>query len=87
MIKFTYNIEDNAGLHARPCAEIMKIFQLFDCEGFIQKKATMQSAPLDRPIEMLSLEIACGDIVEICLEGPDEEYAKSVLYNFFSDNL
>ncbi len=85
MKKFQYVITDAIGLHARPAGLLVKEAKKF--ESRIQVAKGECSAGADRLMALMSLGVKCGDVVEVILEGPDEELALETMKEFFEKNL
>lgn len=73
MLKSEFEIKNNLGLHARPAAAFVQVCNKFASNIDIKAKNRMVNAK--SIIGVLALGIANGDIVEIEIDGPDEEQA------------
>lgn len=85
MKKFQYAITDEIGLHARPAGLLVKEAKKF--ESKIQLVKGERCAQADRLMALMGLGVKCGDVVEVILEGPDEEQALKAMKKFFEKNL
>lgn len=85
MIKFSYQIKDQLGLHARPVSMLVKIMEKYNIKILIEKDDIAVEA--DHMLALMQMGIKKGDIIMIHTEGPDEEEAVEVIKEFFQDNL
>lgn len=88
MQKFTFTIQDDAGIHARPAGLLVKEAEKFlsDIEievvGKNDKKANAK-----RLFALMGLCAAKGDTVKVVISGEDEEEAAENIKRFFEENL
>jgi phosphocarrier protein len=82
MIKKEIIIQSKVGIHARPASLVVKEAMKFVSNIEIKKGATAVSAK--SIMKVLILEIRCGDVVELVIEGPDEENAMKVMSQLIS---
>lgn len=85
MKKFTYVIQDEIGLHARPAGMIAKEAKKY--ESKIMILANDKEADLSRLLAVMGLGIKKNDEVTITAEGSDEDLAMKELENFFKNNV
>lgn len=64
-------IKNEAGIHCRPTAVIIKTAAEYD--GTITVNGEHGSATLESALELMMLALSHGDSVSIDVEGPDEE--------------
>ena len=81
-IKFKFN--DEAGLHARPAGNLVKIVSGFDSSVVMNKGGKCASAK--GLFALMGLSIKKGDKVEIEIEGKDEEEARKAIEEFLLNN-
>ncbi len=85
MIRTQLEVTNPKGIHARPSALIVqatKTFRsriLFECRG-----ETVDATDI---MEVLSLGAACGDVLGITIDGPDEQDALTRLQDIFALNF
>ena len=88
MQKFTFTIQDDAGIHARPAGLLVKEAEKFlsDIEievvGKNDKKANAK-----RLFALMGLCAAKGDTVKVIISGEDEEEAAENIKRFLEENL
>lgn len=85
MKSFSYVIQHEAGLHARPAGLIVK-----ECTKFssvITLKTNGKSADAKRVFAIMGLGIKQGDTVELEADGTDEEAAIESMEKFLKENL
>ena len=85
MTKFNYTITDEYGIHARPAGLLVKEAEKF--ESNISINLMDNTADAKRILSIMSLGVKQGDIIEITIDGPDEEKAKNAIEQFLSTNL
>ncbi len=81
-IKFVFN--DEAGLHARPAGNLVKIASKFESSILIKKNGNYASAK--GLFGVMGLSVRKGDNVEIEIEGDDENQAKKSIEKFLEEN-
>ena len=85
MKSFTYTVQDELGLHARPAGLLVKVAKKFESECTITKDG--KTKKLTQLMMLMSLGVKQGDIVTVTAEGADEEAAAAALKEFFENNL
>lgn len=85
MKKFEYIIRDNLGIHARPAGLLAKEAKKYNSKIFISSKG--KKAEATRLIAVMGMAVKCGDIVEIEIDGNDEEKAFAEMKAFFEENF
>ena len=73
MKTFTYEIKDEIGIHARPAGLLVK--EAKNYESKIVLKANGKSAEATKLMALMSLGVKHGQIVEVEVEGADEDTA------------
>lgn len=85
MKQLTYTVNDELGLHARPAGLLVKA-----ASGF-QSKITIENgdkkADARRIMAVMSLGAKKGSVLNITVEGEDEEAAAAALEDFLKANL
>lgn len=85
MVKETFVIENETGLHARPATEIAKIAMKYKCDvNLIVNGKTINAKS---PLMIMSAGIKSKTELEILCDGEDEEQAIEDLKIFLQNNL
>ena len=85
MVKETFVIENETGLHARPATEIAKIAMKYKCDvNLIVNGKTINAKS---PLMIMSAGIKSKTELEILCDGEDEEQAIEELKTFLQSNL
>ena len=85
MVKETFVIENETGLHARPATEIAKIAMKYKCNvNLIVKGKTINAKS---PLMIMSAGIKSKTELEILCDGEDEEKALEDLKIAFENHL
>lgn len=86
MKEFTYVIEDELGIHARPAGLLSKLAKSFPDTAVTVSKGdrTVKASQL---MKLMNLGIKQGDEVTVAAEGAAEEEAIAALQTFFEENL
>lgn len=85
MKEFTYQIQDEVGMHARPARLLVLEAQKYT--STIQILHRDKSANATQLMKLMSLGIKHSDVITVSVEGSDEEIACSQLQEFFQENL
>ncbi len=85
MTKFNYTITDEFGIHARPAGLLVKEAEKF--ESNISIKLSDNTADAKRIFSIMSLGVKQGDMIEVSIDGPDENEAKNAIEKFLGSNL
>lgn len=86
MKQFTYTIQDNVGIHARPAGMLAKEAKALDSVVTVEK-ADGKSAAATKLMAVMSLGVKCGDTVTVKVEGGDEAANAAAMEAFFRENL
>ena len=86
MKEFTYVIEDELGIHARPAGLLSKLAKSFPDTAVTVTKGdrTVKASQL---MKLMNMGIKKGDEVTVAAEGSAEEEAIAALQTFFEENL
>jgi phosphocarrier protein len=86
MKEFTYIIEDEIGIHARPAGNLVKLIKTFSSTVTIEKegKPPVNGTAL---MKIMGLGVKCGDTVKFTITGDDEEAALQQIAEFMDANL
>ncbi|MCT4598969.1 MAG: HPr family phosphocarrier protein [Vallitalea sp.] len=85
MEKFTAEVRNEVGLHARPASVLTKTTSKFKSDITISKDGKDYNAK--SIIGILSMGAKKGDTVSLTIEGSDEEKAAEILKSLFEDNF
>ena len=85
MKKITYVVSNPRGIHARPCALLAQCCTNF--KSSVTVSANEETASAQNILELLALHAAKGDILNIQIEGEDEEQALSTMIRLVEDGL
>ena len=85
MKKFTYQVKDQLGIHARPAG--MLINEAKKYKSVITIDTGAKKAELTRLMAVMALGVKCGQTVTVTVEGEDEDKALSEIKSFFEANL
>ena len=85
MERFSYQIQNPIGIHARPAGMLVKAASQYRSEVMLQ--AGEKSANAKKIFSVLTLGAKCGDQVEVSVQGEDEQEACADLKAFFEENL
>ncbi len=85
MKEFTYLIEDENGMHARPAGKLATYAKRFTSD--IRVRANGKQADGKRLLALMSLGAAHGSVLEFQISGEDEEQACETLMQFCKENL
>lgn len=85
MQKFTYQIKDSNGLHARPAGLLVKCAK--ECASSITLSAHGKSADAKRLFAVMGLDVKKGDPVIFTVEGPEETADLAKIKEFCETNI
>ena len=85
MKSFSYTIQDELGLHARPAGLLAKVAKATGSRITIQKGDKTVAA--DRLLSLMGLGIRHGDTILVCIEDGDEVASMATMQDFFEKNL
>ena len=83
MKTFTYTIQDEVGIHARPAGLLAKKAKEFQSTITMEKGG--KSVNLTKLMAVMGM--GCGDTVTVSVDGADEETAFAEMQAFFQQNL
>ena len=86
MKQFTYIIQDNVGIHARPAGLLAKAAKALDSVVTVEK-ADGKSAAATKLMAVMGLGVKCGDTVTVKVEEGDEAASLAEMESFFKQNL
>jgi phosphocarrier protein len=82
MIEKTVKIVNNAGLHTRPAATIVKLASKYKCEFFISKDGLNINGK--SIIGVMTLAAEMGSELLLSFEGEDEKEASEEISDYFN---
>ena len=82
MIERVVKIINDAGLHTRPAATIVKLAAKFESEFFINKDSLHINGK--SIIGVMTLAAEKGSELVLTFDGPDEEQAAEEIINYFN---
>lgn len=85
MKTFTYTIQDEVGIHARPAGLLAKKAKEFQSAITLEKDG--KSVNLTKLMAVMGMGVKHGDTVTVSIDGTDEETAFAELQIFFQQNL
>lgn len=85
MKEFTYTVQDELGIHARPAGLLAKEAKKYASACTITKNGTTKK--LTQLMMIMALGVKKGETVTIKADGPDEDAAIAGLKAFFEANL
>jgi phosphocarrier protein HPr len=84
MIKKTFVLTSEEGLHARPASLLAKTAMKFKCDIAMVREGDQGKVYQPKSIlSILSLGASCGDRITFTLNGEDEEIAMESIENLF----
>ena len=81
MVKFTFAVNDEMGLHARPAGALVK--EAAKCSS----KVTIRKGDAKRIFNVMGLSIKANEEVEIIVEGDKEQEEAAHLEAFVKENI
>ena len=85
MIKTSISISNKLGLHARASAKLTKLAGSFESDVFMSRNDRRVNAKSIMGVMMLAAGI--GSVVEIEVDGPDEDAAMAALTALINDKF
>lgn len=85
MVKFTFTVKDEMGLHARPAGLLVK--EAAKCTSKVTVKKGDKSGDAKRIFNLMGLSIKNGEEVEVMVEGEKEQEEAAALEAFIAENI
>lgn len=85
MVKFTFMVQDEMGLHARPAGLLVK--KAAECTSEVTIRKGEKKGNAKRIFNVMGLSIKAGEEVEITVEGDNEKEEAAVLKEFIRENI
>ena len=85
MKTFSYEIKDAIGIHARPAGLLAKEAKKYESKIVLKKEG--KSAEATKLMAIMGMGVKCSNVVDVEIEGADEEKAYEDIKAFFEANL
>ena len=85
MIQFSYTIQDQTGIHARPAGALVKLARETPCTVVMKKDG--KTADLKKIFALMALSVKFGDTVTVEVSGDGEEAVSDKIAAFLHENL
>ena len=85
MKTFSYEIKDAIGIHARPAGLLAKEAKKYESKIVIKKEG--KSAEATKLMAIMGMGVKCANVLDVEIEGADEEKAYEDIKAFFEANL
>ena len=85
MKTFTYTIQDEVGIHARPAGLLAKKAKEFQSAITLEKDG--KSVNLTKLMAVMGLGIKQGETITVTVEGEDETVAAEEIAAFLNENV
>ncbi|MBD5450921.1 MAG: HPr family phosphocarrier protein [Lachnospiraceae bacterium] len=85
MVKFTFAVKDEMGLHARPAGLLVK--EAAKCSSKVTLKKGDKTGDAKRIFNIMGLSIKGGEEVEVLVEGEKEQEEAAALEAFVAENI
>lgn len=85
MVKFTFVVNDEMGLHARPAGALVK--EATKCTSTVTIKKGEKTGDAKRIFNVMGLSIKANEEVEIIVEGEKEQEEAAALEKFVKENI
>ena len=85
MKTFSYEIKDAIGIHARPAGLLAKEAKKYESKIVIKKEG--KSAEATKLMAIMGMGVKCWNVVDVEIDGADEEKAYEDIKAFFEANL
>lgn len=84
--EYTYTIEDELGIHARPAGLLSKLAKSFP-DTLVTVTKGDKTVKASQLMKLMNMGIKRGDEVTVAAEGAEEDMAIAALRTFFEENL
>ncbi len=85
MVKFTFVVNDEMGLHARPAGLLVK--EAVKCSSKVTLKKGEKTGDAKRIFNVMGLSIKSKEEVEVMVEGENEQEEAAALEAFVKENI
>lgn len=85
MVKFTFMVNDEMGLHARPAGALVK--EAAKCTSKVTIRKGDKTGDAKRIFNVMGLSVKANEEVEITVEGENEQEEAAALEAFIRENV
>ena len=85
MVKFTFKVKDEMGMHARPAGELVR--EATKCSSQVTIKKGEKTGNAKRIFNVMALSIKAEEEVEIIVEGEKEQEEAAALEAYIKENI
>lgn len=85
MVKFTFVVNDEMGLHARPAGALVK--EAVKCTSKVTMRKGEKTGDAKRIFNVMGLSVKANEEVEITVEGENEKEEAAALEAFIKENI
>lgn len=85
MVKFTFTVKDELGLHARPAGMLVK--EASKCTSKVTIRKGEKTGDAKRIFNVMGLSVKYNEEVEIIVEGEKEQEEAATLETFVKENI
>lgn len=85
MVTFTFTVNDEMGLHARPAGELVK--EAAKCTSKVTIRKGEKTGDAKRIFNVMGLSVKAQEEVEITVEGENEKAEAEALEAFVRENI
>lgn len=85
MVKFTFVVNDEMGLHARPAGALVK--EAAKCSSKVTIRKGEKTGDAKRIFNVMALSVKANEEVEMIVEGEKEQEEAVALETFIKDNI
>lgn len=85
MVKFTFTVNDELGLHARPAGALVK--EAAKCTSKVTIRKGDKTGDAKRIFNVMGLSVKANEEVEITVEGEKEKEEAEALEAFIRENV
>ena len=86
MKQFSYVIQDELGIHARPAGKLLSLAKIYS-DTIITISKGEKNVKAGQLIKLMNMGIKKGDKIKIAADGDEEDQAIVALKAFFEENL
>jgi phosphotransferase system HPr (HPr) family protein len=79
MPELTHHIDDRSGLHAQPVVRLAQECARWSSVVTVSVEGGSHKALGTDPMALLALDASCGDVLQVSIEGDDEDEAASAV--------
>ena len=85
MVTFTFSVNDENGLHARPAGLLVK--EAMKCKSAVTLKKGGKSGDAKKIFNVMGLAVKHGDVVTVEVDGITEQEDADCLKKYIEENL